>query len=50
MLPAIHYNGEYCRRAKEPKEEVGADLAWETKLIGLIEIVTVQWWRVKLYW
>ena len=35
MLPAIHYNGEYCRRAKEPKEEVGAGLAWETKLIGL---------------
>ena len=35
MLPAVHYNGEYCRRAKEPKEEVGAGLAWETKLIGL---------------
>ena len=35
MLPAIHYNGEYCRRAKEPKEEVGAGLALETKLIGL---------------
>ena len=35
MLPAIHYNGEYCRRAEEPKEEVGAGLAWETKLIGL---------------
>ena len=46
MLPAIHYDGEYCRRAKEPKEEVGAGLAWETKL----DIVTVQWWRVKLYW
>ena len=35
MLPAIHYNGKYCRRAKEPKEEVGAGLARETKLIGL---------------
>ena len=30
MLPAVHYNG----RAKEPKEEVGVGLAWETKLIG----------------
>ena len=28
MLPAIHYNGEYCK----PKERV---LSWETKLIGL---------------
>ena len=35
MLPAIHYNGEYCRRGKEAKEAVGAGLAWETKLIGL---------------
>ena len=35
MLPAVHYNGEYCRRAKESKEEVGVGLAWETKLIGL---------------
>ena len=26
-----------CRRAKEPKEEVGAGLAWETKLIGLLD-------------
>ena len=24
-----------CRRAKEQKEEVGAGLAWKTKLIGL---------------
>ena len=31
MLPAIHYNGEYCRRAKEPKEEVGGGLAWKNE-------------------
>ena len=29
VLPATHYNGEYCRRARAKR-----GLAWETKLIG----------------
>ena len=35
ILCCLPYIIAVYRRAKEPKEEVGAGLAWETKLIGL---------------